>query len=609
MAGESGGEIVRRRPAGQVVEMERHADQHALAKIADRGNEDRPPGKPAIGFDFRQVLMFEAERVEFEIRRHAAFIGFDHRLAAAAIARDGIDRDRKIRRDQPRIDERTQQRDRAGRIAAGIGDAAGGGDLLLLACGEFGKAIDPAGGDAMGARCVEKARARLAHRRDERRRFLCRFVRQAEDGEIDLGEERALGLRIFARLRCDARPVSMPAMPASRARMPSPVVPASPSMKILAAIAASLRFAASVRCRSRCQGAFRHGSQASARSARPRALPPRQNLHVALNQRRRGKGGDIGVVIGRRDFDDVHPAPVDVGERPQRGERLGRTQTAGHRRPGAGCEGRVERVDVEAEIGRPRPDPRLDARGDAARAECEAGIDVEDFDAAIARRHGANADLDRPAGIDEPLGHGARHESAVRHFRAVVVPGVLMGIELHEGERPMGRRMGAQQRQGDEMIAAERHQMDARFDDLAGLRLDRRRGLREPLIFEETIAAIDHCERFERIAPGGILRIAVEGRRRPSDRRRSEPRPRPVRGRAVERHAPDRNLGLGEVLAVAPPHERRHSGEGRFIRPSLERPRHGIVDGGAVDRHRPPTPIAPWRRDRCAAKAAPAPPS
>ena len=222
--------------------------------------------------------MFEAERVEFEIRRHAAFIGFDHRLAAAAIARDGIDRDRKIGRDQPRIDERTQQRDRAGRIAAGIGDAARGGDLLLLACGELGKAIGPAGGDAMGARCIEKARARLAHRRDERRRLLCRFVRQAEDGEIDLGEERALGLRIFPRLRAMLTS-SMPAMPASRARMPSPVVPASPSMKILAAIAASLRFAASVRCRSRCQGANDPLPKGEGRSAGRKGLRSCEKEH------------------------------------------------------------------------------------------------------------------------------------------------------------------------------------------------------------------------------------------------------------------------------------------------------------------------------------------
>ena len=39
-------QVARGRLAGQRVEMQRHAHQHALAEIADRRHEDRPPREP-----------------------------------------------------------------------------------------------------------------------------------------------------------------------------------------------------------------------------------------------------------------------------------------------------------------------------------------------------------------------------------------------------------------------------------------------------------------------------------------------------------------------------------------------------------------------------------
>ena len=67
----------------------------------------------------------------------------DHRLAAARIAAHRVDGDGIVRRHQARIDQRPQQRNAAGRIAAGIGDLPRGADLVGLVRRELRKAVGP----------------------------------------------------------------------------------------------------------------------------------------------------------------------------------------------------------------------------------------------------------------------------------------------------------------------------------------------------------------------------------------------------------------------------------------------------------------------------------
>ena len=53
----------------------------------------------------------------------------DHLLAAAGIAGDGIDRHRIVFRQDAGLPQRADESDRAGRVAAGIGDEPGVADL------------------------------------------------------------------------------------------------------------------------------------------------------------------------------------------------------------------------------------------------------------------------------------------------------------------------------------------------------------------------------------------------------------------------------------------------------------------------------------------------
>jgi hypothetical protein len=75
---------------------------------------------------------------------------------------------------------------------------------------------------------------------------------------------------------------------------------------------------------------------------------------------RRGDPGDLGVVVGGRDLDDVGADEVEPGERAQRGEQFPAGQPAGLRGAGAGRVRRVEHVDVDGQVDR----PVFDAPGD-----------------------------------------------------------------------------------------------------------------------------------------------------------------------------------------------------------------------------------------------------
>ena len=80
-----------------------------------------------------------------------------------------------------------------------------------------------------------------------------------------------------------------------------------------------------------------------------------------------GKRGDLGDIVGRRHLDDVHAAEIEPGETAQDRLRLPGDEPADLRRAGARREGRVERVDIEAQIGRPVADDLADALGDGLR--------------------------------------------------------------------------------------------------------------------------------------------------------------------------------------------------------------------------------------------------
>ena len=176
---------------GHLVEEQRDRHKHAPREGADGRHEDRAPLQPGIGDDLGDVFVGEAQGVELETWRGARFVVRDHGFAAAAVAGDRVDGDRHGRRDDLGVDERTQQGDRARRVAARVGDEARGADRLGLARREFRKAVGPSRRHAMRGRGVEHARA-VRHGGDQGDRLARGVVREAEDDDVDLGEQRLL---------------------------------------------------------------------------------------------------------------------------------------------------------------------------------------------------------------------------------------------------------------------------------------------------------------------------------------------------------------------------------------------------------------------------------
>ena len=218
--------------------MQRHRDQHALAEMADRGHEDRPAREAPVFLRLRHVLVFEAQRVKLEGRAVIVVMRRDHRLAAARIAAHRVDGDRVIGGDQPGVDQRPDEADRPGRIAAGVGDPAGVGDALALAGRHLGKAVFPVRVDPVRGAGVEELWRRGAETVGQRRRFLGGGIRQAQDDEVDLRHDVAsrggvLAVRLRQTPQRDRRQRLEACTDAD-----DPVVPASPSMNTLGLLVA-----------------------------------------------------------------------------------------------------------------------------------------------------------------------------------------------------------------------------------------------------------------------------------------------------------------------------------------------------------------------------------
>ena len=188
--------------------MQRQLDQHALAEIADRGNEDGPARQARVAGDLGQVLVRQTQAVDLKQGRGAGLIGLDHAAPATGVTTHSRQAQRKVWRNQARVHQRADQRDGAGGVATGVGDAACGLHGGLLAGGQFGKAKDPAGGGAVRGRGVNDLGAGLAaglgHGVNHRHGFAGGIVVQAQNDHIDAGHQGALGVGVLAQLRGDA---------------------------------------------------------------------------------------------------------------------------------------------------------------------------------------------------------------------------------------------------------------------------------------------------------------------------------------------------------------------------------------------------------------------
>ena len=147
----------------------------------------------------------------------------------------------------------------------------------------------------------------------------------------------------------------------------------------------------------------------------------------------------------------------------------------------------------------------------------------------------------------------------------LVAPGVAVGVEVHQGERPEAGRVGPQQGQGDEVVAADGEHGGAGVEDVCRVALDAGGDVGGAAVVQGAVSGVDDGD-----APGRIE--APRPRRPPRELRRSGAhRARPqtgagaVGGREVEGDAGDRDVDSLEIAGVRPPQEAERTGVGRLV--------------------------------------------
>ena len=217
-------------------------------------------------------------------------------------------------------------------------------------------------------------------------------------------------------------------------------------------------------------------------------------------------------------------------------------QAADLRRAGAGREGGIERIDVEAEIGGRVADDAADALGDRCRAALVHVLRGDDRDALADRpvvdvrlHRRADADLHHAARIDQPLLDRVIEHRAVRiALPEIVRPGVDMGVEVHQRQRAAARCASARSSGSViAVVAAQRDQMRER----GRLLLDQRealRGYRRAQCAKSPMSARGSAAGS--IHNAGMVAVDQHAARL-SDRGRPEARAAAVGGADVERNA------------------------------------------------------------------------
>jgi len=144
---------------------------------------------------FRHMLVVEVQSIGAKAQIRFRCKALDQGLAAARIAGHRVHHKGPVGRQQPAGDQRRHQRQKAGRIAAGIGNEARRRDSIALSFAKFRKAIGPALRDPMRSRGVDDPRAIIV---DQRHRLDRRLVGQAEDYKITVVDRFAPRRRLLA---------------------------------------------------------------------------------------------------------------------------------------------------------------------------------------------------------------------------------------------------------------------------------------------------------------------------------------------------------------------------------------------------------------------------
>src|SRR5829696_1838636 len=176
------------------------------------------------------------------------------------------------------------------------------------------------------------------------------------------------------------------------------------------------------------------------------------------------EGRDLGVVVGGVDLYHVAADDLEAGEATHELLRLAAGEAPDLRRPRPWRVRGVDEVHVEGDVDLRLAGPLADTVYHPRYPELADLVRRDEVEAHLARvipippvvDRTPHPGLDGARGIEETLFDGTPERRAVRVLLAEVgVPGVGMGIELHEGQRPMDRSGGPEFGQRYGVVAAK----------------------------------------------------------------------------------------------------------------------------------------------------------
>src|SRR5690606_9571791 len=121
---------------------------------------------------------------------------------------------------------------------------------------------------------------------------------------------------------------------------------------------------------------------------------------------------DLGDVIGRTDFDHVHADDVQAGQAAHQAQGVVAAEAADHRRAGARREGRIEEIDVEADVALAAADPFADGGDGGVDTDGMQFARVHDPETVRLRVVRAHAQLDRAGRIHQAQAGGVEEHGA-----------------------------------------------------------------------------------------------------------------------------------------------------------------------------------------------------
>ncbi len=174
----------------------------------------------------------------------------------------------------------------------------------------------------------------------------------------------------------------------------------------------------------------------------------------------------------------------------------------------------------------------------------------------------ANSDVNRVILDEEPVFERAPEHRAVRDRRVEVgIPGIQVGVEVHERDRAMPSRDGLEHRQRDRVVAADRHYPAVAADQVGGVAADLPHGRRDVERRDRDVAGVgdlhglERCEAELDVVAGAQVSRGLAHRRRPEACSRAVGRP------GVEWHAQHGDVVVGDLVDRGEPGEGRGAGE------------------------------------------------